>query len=153
MFILAALCMVLISSCKLYTDVEFKGVKSTKFGSINRQGVTCEIVVEIFNPNPYKITLLNSDVELSLEGQKLGRVELPASAVLDAETKSQLNLSCTVPSESIPAIAGSAIGLVFKKDLMLEGKGTLQAKAILISKTFPVEFKQRITKEDLGIGF
>jgi LEA14-like dessication related protein len=151
LIILTVVCMSVLSSCKLYTDVEFKGVRSTKFGEFNREGVTCDITLEIYNPNPYKITLLDSDIELMLEGTKLGHVELPSTAVLDAEDKSLLTMTCKVPGESIPAIAGSAIGLVFKKDLMLEGKGTLRAKALLISKTFPVEFKQRITKEDLGL--
>jgi hypothetical protein len=41
--------------------------------------------------------------------------------------------------------------MVFKKDLVIEGKGAVTAKAILITKTVPVEFSQRIRKEDLGL--
>jgi LEA14-like dessication related protein len=151
MFLLVAMVVVMMPSCKLYTDVEFNGVKSTKFDRFDRQGITCSITVEIYNPNPYKISLLDSDVQLSMEGQKLGHVQLPSTAELEAESKTLLTMICVAPPESIPAIAGGAIGLIFKKDLMVEGKGTLRAKALLISKTFPVEFQQRISKEDLGL--
>jgi hypothetical protein len=33
---------------------------------------------------------------------------------------------------------------------VIEGKGVVTAKAFLVTKTVPVEFTQRIRKEDLG---
>jgi hypothetical protein len=41
--------------------------------------------------------------------------------------------------------------LVFKKDIVIEGKGSVTAKAFMISKTVPVEFTQKLKKEDLGL--
>ena len=75
-----------LQGCRVYRDVEFKGVKETRFTSFNAQGVSCEFDVEVYNPNPYKITLMQSDVNLFLEGTLLGKVQLPESAVLHAET-------------------------------------------------------------------
>jgi hypothetical protein len=40
--------------------------------------------------------------------------------------------------------------MVFKKDLIIEGKGNVTAKAFVISKTVPVEFKQKLSREALG---
>lgn len=142
--------MITLQGCRVYRDVEFKGVKETRFTSFNAKGVSCEFDVEIFNPNPYKISLMKSDVDLFLEGTRLGRVELPESATLDAEEKTTLKLSCTAEPSSIPKLVGGAIGMVFKKELIIEGKGTVTAKAFLITKTVPVEFKQKLSKEDLG---
>jgi hypothetical protein len=48
-----------LQGCRLYRDVEFKGVKDTRFTSFNAQGVSCEFDVELYNPNPYKITLMH----------------------------------------------------------------------------------------------
>lgn len=141
---------VALSSCRVYRDVEFKGVRETRFTSFNAQGVSCEFDVELYNPNPYKITLLKSNLELYMEGTRLGQVELPASAVLPGEEKTMLKLSCTADATSIPKLVGGAIGLVFKKDIVIQGKGTVTAKALLVSKTIPIEFEQRIKKEDLG---
>jgi len=136
--------------CRVYSDVEFKGVKETRFTSFNAQGVSCEFDVEVYNPNPYKITLMQSDVNLFLEGTRLGKVQLPESAVLHAENSTILKLTCTAEPSSVPKIVGGAIGLVFKKDVVIEGKGMVTAKASLVTKTVPVAFTQRIKKEDLG---
>ena len=136
--------------CRVYSDVEFKGVKETRFTSFNAQGVSCEFDVEVYNPNPYKITLMQSDVNLFLEGTRLGKVQLPESAVLHAENSTILKLTCTAEPSSVPKIVGGAIGLVFKKDVIIEGKGMVTAKASLVTKTVPVEFTQRVKKEDLG---
>jgi LEA14-like dessication related protein len=141
---------VILASCTAYRDVEFKGVKRTQFTGFNSSGVSCEFDVELFNPNPYKISLVSSEVDLFMEGTRLGHVSLPSSAVLSPEENTILKLSCTADAESIPKILGGAIGLVFKKDIVIEGKGSVTAKAFMISKTVPVEFTQRLKKEDLG---
>lgn len=146
-----ALSIVVLSSCTAYRDVEFKGVKQTRFTGFNASGVSCEFDVELFNPNPYKISLISSEVDLFMEGNRLGHVALPVSAVLAPEEKTTLKLSCTADAESIPKLLGGAIGLVFKKDIVIEGKGEITAKAFMISKTVPVEFTQRLRKEDLGL--
>ena len=144
------LLVVALQGCRVYRDVEFRGVKETRFTSLNSQGVSCEFDVEVYNPNPYKISLMQSDVSLFLEGTKLGEVQLPESAVLQAESATRMKLTCTAEPSNIPKIVGGAIGLVFKKDIVIEGKGSVTAKAFLITKTVPVEFTQRIRKEDLG---
>jgi hypothetical protein len=61
-----------------------------------------------------------------------------------------LKLACTAEPSSIPKLVGGAIGMVFKKDVVIEGKGSVTAKAFLITKSVSVEFKQRLKPEDLG---
>jgi LEA14-like dessication related protein len=140
-----------LASCTAYRDVEFKGVKRTQFTGFNSSGVSCEFDVELFNPNPYKISLVSSDVDLFMEGTRLGHLSLPTSSVLLPEEKTILKLTCTAEAESIPKILSGAIGLVFKKEVVIEGKGSVTAKAFMISKVVPVEFTQRLKKEDLGL--
>jgi LEA14-like dessication related protein len=147
---LLLLVVVTLQSCRVYRDVEFKAVKETRFTSFNSKGISCEFEVELFNPNPYKITLMQSDVDLYLEGTRLGKVQLPESAQLNADGKTLLKLACTADPSSIPKLVGGAIGMVFKKDLVIEGKGSVTAKAFLITKSVSVEFKQRLKPEDLG---
>jgi LEA14-like dessication related protein len=147
---LLLLVVVTLQSCRVYRDVEFKAVKETRFTSFNSKGISCEFEVELFNPNPYKITLMQSDVDLYLEGTRLGKVQLPESAQLNADGKTLLKLACTAEPSSIPKLVGGAIGMVFKKDVVIEGKGSVTAKAFLITKSVSVEFKQRLKPEDLG---
>lgn len=147
---MAFLAIASLESCRAYRDVEFRGVKDTRFTSFGTQGITCEFDVELYNPNLYNITLMQSDVDLYMEGTRLGKVQLPVSAVLMNEGTTTLKLSCTAEPSSIPKLLGGAIGLVFKKDIVIQGKGNVIAKAFLISKTIPVSFEQRIRKEDLG---
>ena len=147
---LLLLVVVTLQSCRVYRDVEFKAVRETRFTSFNSKGISCEFEVELFNPNPYKITLMQSDVDLYLEGTRLGKVQLPESAQLNADGKTLLKLACTAEPSSIPKLVGGAIGMVFKKDVVIEGKGSVTAKAFLITKSVSVEFKQRLKPEDLG---
>jgi LEA14-like dessication related protein len=149
-YALIFLLLLTLQGCRVYRDVEFNGVRETRFTSFGSNGISCEFDVELYNPNPYKITLMRSDVDLFFEGTRLGKVELPSSAVLGSEEKTMLRLTCTADPASIPKLVGGAIGMVFKKDLVIEGKGTVTAKAFLVTKTVPVEFSQRMKKEDLG---
>jgi LEA14-like dessication related protein len=142
--------LLLLQGCRVYRDVEFKGVKETRFTSFNANGVSSEFDVELYNPNPYNITLIESTVDLYLEGTKVGRVNLPEKAVLSGDDKTLLKLSCTADPSSIPKLVGGAISMVFKKELLFEGKGMVKAKAFLLSKTVPVEFVHKLRKEDLG---
>ena len=150
MLLLLFASMVTLESCRVYRDVEFKGVTETRFTSFNSKGITCEFDIELYNPNPYKISLMQSDVNLFLEGTRLGEVILPTEAVLPADQTTKLKLSCTAEPASIPKLVGGAIGLVFKKDVVIEGTGFVTARAFMISKTVPIKFNQRLKKEDLG---
>ncbi|MFM7233134.1 MAG: LEA type 2 family protein [Flavobacteriales bacterium] len=140
-----------MESCRVYRDVEFKGVKDTRFTSFDMKGISCEFDVELYNPNLYNITMVESDIVLYMEGTRIGKVQLPSEAVLTHEASTTLKLSCTAETSSIPKLLGGAVGLVFKKDIVIQGKGSVTAKAFLISKTIPVSFEERIRKEDLGL--
>lgn len=140
-----------ISSCSVYKEVEVKEVLDVQILSFNQEGAECEIYLTVENPNNYKITLTETHVDLVFEGRPLGEVKVLEKTVIPKMAQSTIKLKCLAKPENIQAIAGDIFTLMFKSEFTIEGKGYVRGKALMVSKTVPVEFKEKVLKEDFGL--
>jgi LEA14-like dessication related protein len=134
----------------MYKEVEVQEVLEVKIIEFDSDGADCEITMTVKNPNGYKISLTESAVELFFEGKFLGNVELTEQLVLPKRSLSTVKLKCLADYESLQSVMGNFITILFKSEYVMEGKGYVRGRALLVSKKFPVEFKERITRDDLG---
>ena len=102
------------------------------------------------NPNGYKIQLTESEVDLFFEGKYLGRINLLEEIQLPKKSLSTVKMKCLADYESLQSVMGNIITILFKSEYVMEGKGFVRGKALLVSKKFPVEFKEKVTREDMG---
>ncbi len=149
-FIVLVLGILLLSSCRVYKDVEVKEVLDFKLHEIRSNGADCEIYLTILNPNHYKLTLSESTIQLTLENKPLGVLHLQEPIQIPKRSINTITLKCTAEFESLTALTGDLISLLFKTKYKLEGHGYVRGKALLISKKVPVDFSETLTKEDLG---
>jgi LEA14-like dessication related protein len=149
-FLLFAGMLLHFSSCTMYKEVEVQEVLEVKIIEFDTDGADCEITMTVKNPNGYKISLTESEVDLFFEGKFLGNVELTEQIVLPKRSVSTVQLKCLADYESLQSVMGNFITILFKSEYVMEGKGYVKGKALLVSKKFPVEFKEKITREDLG---
>ncbi|MBX7051183.1 MAG: LEA type 2 family protein [Flavobacteriales bacterium] len=140
-----------LDSCRVYKEVEVKEVLDVQVLSFDEKGAECEIYLTVENPNNYKITLTETHVDLIFEGKPLGEVEVIEKTVIPKMAQSTIKLKCIASSDNIQVIAGDFFTLLFKSEFTLEGKGYIRGKALMVSKTVPVEFKENIKKEDFGL--
>lgn len=141
----------LLSSCMVYKDVEVKEVLDLRVLEFNSNGVECEIFLSVFNPNGYKITLTESQINLLFEGMQLGEVHLKEKLVIPKKAQSTIALKCEAKLENLEALTGNVISLLFKSEYLMEGNGHIRGKAMLVSKRVPVEFKKTLKKSDIGL--
>jgi LEA14-like dessication related protein len=143
-------CVGLLSSCAVYKDVEVTEVLDIQVLEFDHEGAECEIFLSIYNPNPYKITLTESHVDLFFDGKSLGEVQLLEKVVIPKKAQSTISMKCEASYENLQAIMGNIITLMFQSEYVLEGNGYIRGKALLVSKDVPVVFKETLTKADLG---
>lgn len=137
-------------SCTMYKEVEVKEVLNVNIAAFSTDGVTGDVQISITNPNWYKITLKECHIDFMFEGKPLGSAELMSEVTIPKKTTSTQTFNIKANPDQLQAIMGNAISLLFKSEYALEGKGYVKGKALLVSKNFPVEFKEILTKEDLG---
>ena len=145
------ICMTMaLSSCKMYEEVSVKEVLDVQIVEFDKEGVECKILITVFNPNWYKITLTESHVFLKFEGKLLGEVTLLENLVIPKRSQSTVEMKCDANYEAIQGLLGNVMLLLFQSEYTMKADGYIRAKALAVSKTFPVQFKETLTKEDLG---
>jgi LEA14-like dessication related protein len=147
---LLMICIALLSSCSVYKEVEVKEVLNVEVLSFDNNGADCDVYLSVLNPNGYKITLTESDIDLFFEGKPLGEVKLLEKIELPKNSLTTIKMKCQANVESVQGVLGNIITLLFKTEYTLEGKGYIKGKALLISKKVPVVFNEKLKKEDLG---
>jgi LEA14-like dessication related protein len=151
MFLLFVMAGVLMfPSCALYKEVEVQEILEVKVIEFDQDGADCEIFMTVKNPNGYKIQLTESEVDMFFEGKFLGKVELLEKIVLPKNSVSTVQMKCLADYESLQSVMGNFITILFKSEYVMEGKGFVRGKALLVSKKFPVEFREKVTRKDMG---
>lgn len=77
---------ILLTSCFNYEEVEIKDIKSVKLVEFSDKGLTVESEIKIFNPNNFDIKVVNSEFDVSVEGDKI--------------CKSRINNTLEIPKNS-----------------------------------------------------
>jgi LEA14-like dessication related protein len=139
-----------IASCTIYQNVELQEVTNVELKEFGVDGVKAEVTVSISNPNWYKLKVTGSEIDLYFEGQKIAQVAISEDLVIPKKQVSTQTFTVASSSADLGAILSNALALFFKSEFDLEGKGYIDGKAFFIARRVPIEFKQKLTKEDLG---
>ena len=108
-------------------------------------GLECRMDVDVYNPNPYAVTVTEADVKLLVKDDLVGEV-----AVLEA-TQIRPDAQATVPLH-VETYDG-ALGKVLKNDLMnlikgnhvpFEARGSITGKAFGLTLSVPLRHEQSL---------
>ncbi len=105
-----------LSSCTMYKDVEVKEVLDFKINEFRTDGADCEIFLTVYNPNGYKITLTESQINMMFEGKPLGEVHLKEKLVIPKKAQSTITLKCTAQFANLAELTGDLLSLLFKTE-------------------------------------
>lgn len=134
----------------MYKEVEVKEVLDVKVTAFNSDGIHAEVYLSISNPNPYKLKLTESSIDLVLDGKSLGQVVLEAPMEIPAKSVSTQVMKVNTGIGDISSLLGNVLDLFFKSEFVLEGKGYVKGKVLFVSRKVPVSFKHALSKKDLG---
>lgn len=134
-----------LTSCFKYEDVVMKEVTNVSVNSFSANNIEIKVDMRIINPNNYKISIVDSDLELFVKNKKVGtskikdKIELPKNSDQTHQIVIATNVSDMIGT-AIPII----LSVLFDESVDLQVKGEIKARAKSLSKSFPVDFKERV---------
>lgn len=135
-----------LTSCKDYQDVEIMGIESTRILELDSKGIEVELSMRVKNPNGFGFTVTGTDMDCTLNGVKVGKLDLEDN--IRVKAKSEDLHTFRVKSDFSNAMAGgiaSLIGLLQKKSATVNLKGDLKVRSyFFFRKRFPVDLTEKI---------
>lgn len=137
-----------LTSCVTYKDVEFVSFDTISIENLSFTGVDVGVTVTIKNPNNYKIKIVDSDIDLFIGDNNLGKIVVPEKLVFDRKVEKQQTF---VVETGLSKISKSAIfslmAILNKEGVRVKAKGTFKAKAFAVGKTFLIDFEDDVKME------
>lgn len=141
----ALLAIVLLSGCMRYSDVEFVGVQNVQLTRFDATGLSAMVTVEVNNPNNYRITVTDPDVDLYINDVALGKATLDSIVTLDPASSRTYELPLhTTFTNGQAGMLPLLMTVALTGSVKLGLKGTAVGKAGMLRKRFPFEVEQRV---------
>lgn len=142
------LALLLLSGCAGYQDVAFKGITDMEVQRMDAQGVQARVHVTLENPNPFRIHVIDPDVDLFLNDVYIGKASLDSALVLDkrSERTYAVPLHASFGGHGAQAM-GAMLTAALTGKATLRAKGSVAGRVFLVRKRFPFEEERSF---DLG---
>lgn len=139
-----------LTSCNFYKEVEVLEVTNIEVKEFNKDVVSADISLKISNPNKYKLKLVDSDIDLFLNGKKMGKMILrePLELPKNDTTIQVLSMKAEVTEFSNDFIANT-LSLLFAKTAELKAVGYVKGKAMGIGRKVKVDFTKDIATDSI----
>ena len=135
------------TSCEIYKDVKVKRVEEFDLSEFTNNHVAAVLRIGLENPNPYKITLYESDLELRIDGNVAGTLTLADPVVLGPKSAQVYDVKVFTNITDVEGLLGNALSLMFKDEIVLEASGYVQAKGLGVKKMVPFSFTKPISSK------
>ena len=135
------------TSCEIYKDVKVKRVEEFDLSEFTNNHVAAVLRIGLENPNPYKITLYESDLELRIDGNVAGTLTLAEPVVLGPKSAQVYDVKVFTNITDVEGLLGNALALMFKDEIILEASGYVQAKGLGVKKMVPFSFTKSISSK------
>lgn len=135
------------TSCEIYQEVKVKRVEDLDLYELTNSNVSAVLRIGLENPNPYKITLFESDLELRIDGNVAGSLTLAEPVVLAPRSSKVYDVKVYTNITDVEGFLGNALSLMFKDEIELQASGYVQAKGLGVKKMVPLSFTKPISKK------
>jgi len=135
------------TSCEIYKEVKVKRVEEFDLSELTNSRVSAVLRIVLENPNPYKITLYESDLELRLDGNVAGTLSLAEPVVLAPKSSQSHDVKVFTNISDVEGLLGNALALMFKDEIELQASGYVQAKGLGVKKMVPLSFTKPISRK------
>jgi len=135
----------LLSSCGAYKSVYIGNVEGVNFRGMVDNKVSLELKIPVTNPNNYNLKIKSMDLDVSINGNYLGKMKNANEVVIPKKSDEIQNLLVDIHMKN--ALAGVATFYRLRKESKFEMEitGTIKVKALLKGKTIQVSEKQTVS--------
>ena len=135
------------TSCEMYKEVKVKRVEDFDLSELTNNHVAAVLRIGLDNPNPYKITLFESDLELRIDGNVAGTLSLAEPVILAPKSSEIYDVRVFTNITDVEGLLGNALALMFKDEIELQASGYVQAKGLGVKKKVPLTFTKPISRK------
>lgn len=142
------------TSCLTYEDVQLESFDGVQVENFAQKSVKLRVNATIFNPNGYKIKIKKSDLDVLVDGTKIGIAKTLDKVVLPKKATESQSVLIELTLDGKTALM-AVMPKLMKGSSEVQIKGKVKAKALGIGKKFDVDFKHKLSARDvkgLGLG-
>lgn len=132
------------SSCLTYQDVEIVSVNDVKVEKFTKDEARVAVTVTVDNPNSYKIKIVNSDLDLFLNGNAMGEAVIDNTIVLPKKSRKEHTIYISTDLSKAAGLLPTLFTMALGSQAKFRVTGTIKAKAFGIGKKFPVDFQENV---------
>ena len=136
---------IVLSSCNAYKSVNIGYIENVNFKGMVDNKISLELQVPVTNPNRYKIKIKSMDLDVTINGNYLGKLKNTSEIIIPAKSDEVHNFLVDIYVKNALSSIASMYKLRKAKSLEMQIEGTIKVKALLNSKTIKVSEKQDVS--------
>lgn len=133
-----------LSGC-LYQDLEVLSVEDFSSVRLSWDGMSADMKVDVFNPNPYAVTVTEADVRLRVHDEVVGDVTLLEAQVIRPEARATVSLQVqTRDGALMRVVKQDLMNLLRGAEVPFEAEGSVTGRAFGLSFSVPIRHNQSL---------
>ena len=142
-----SICMLLLTAMTLtscgYEDVEVKEIRNVEVTKFSAEEFEANVTVLVDNPNWYKLTLTESDFDIYISGQHMGKGSLVEE--LEVPKKTEGEFTVTVKGNIASAggnVLGGLLNILMSEKQTVRLAGIATGKAMMFKREVLFDFEE-----------
>ncbi len=146
-FLFMTILSISLTACFDYKDVEIKDIKSIKLLDFSNKGLSVESEIKIYNPNNFKLSVVDSEFNFYVKGKKLGIASIEGNLKIPANSEEYYTVvlrssNKDMSPNAIPMLIGiTASG---KDNIDFKIEGYIVGKAFLLKRKIEVSHSGKV---------
>ena len=134
-----------LSSCLEYKEVEVIKIVEIGVKEISANGVDVEVALQVKNPNKYNISIVDSDLNLFIKGNKMGSATIKEKVTLKKKSTAvyRFTLQSSFKDLSLSSLP-VLMSIMGQNSMEVQIVGDIKAQAKGISKRVPIDFTEKV---------
>lgn len=130
----------------LFQDLEVLAVEDFSDVQLSLNGFQARLVVDVYNPNPYPVTVFEADVALTIEQDPIGQVVLLAPTVIRPDARGEVELEVrTMDGALARLLTNDLMSLLRGSEVPFVAEGTVMGKAFGLRLSIPFRHTETLT--------
>lgn len=143
-FLVAAL-ILFLGSCTIYQDIEVSEVRDIRIIEVTKDGLIAEVDLKIYNPNPYRLTIVNVDADLYLNDKDIGDAQINERITIGKKSSHVYTIKLEGDYTKMGgSLLEGLLGSLFSQTANLRIDGTIKGRALLIGKRVFFQVEQDV---------
>lgn len=136
---------VFITSCSPLKEISFSNVESVKLNNLSQKGIEASVTVRIKNPNKMSFKVYRSEMEITVNGMKLGKASITDNVTIKRNSEAPYTFKIKSDFSGFNfADLPKLLSIATSKNLQVNLKGNLKGGKLLMKRSYPIDITQSV---------